>query len=57
MTFTEEKRCIFWGKNSILKWKYHRDFWKDEGKEAFDNYIKKRESEESGAVDESKTGV
>ncbi len=19
MTFTEEKRCIFWGKNSILK--------------------------------------
>ncbi len=149
MTFTEEKRCIFWGKNSILKgfriagmvvlgiiaaaifalvfgyfvmllwnwlmpllfgltvitywqafgivilaklifgavgrggkprghdhwkewgpsqdkwkmengpgrWKYHRDFWRDEGKEAFDNYIKKRESEENGAVDESKTGV
>jgi hypothetical protein len=33
-------------KNGPDKWKYHRDFWRDEGKEAFDSYIKKRESEE-----------
>jgi len=43
-------------KNGPDSWKYHRDFWRDEGKEAFDNYIKKRESEESKSEDEQNTG-
>ncbi len=42
-------------KNGPDRWKYHRDFWRDEGKEAFDNYIKKRESEENRCDDEQKT--
>ena len=42
-------------KNGPDKWKYHRDFWRDEGKEAFDNYIKKRESEENKSEDEENT--
>ena len=46
-----------WGmKNGPSLWEYHRDFWRDEGKEAFYNYIKKREPEESGADDEQKSG-
>ena len=42
-------------KNGPDKWKYHRDFWKEEGKEAFDNYIKRRESEENESGDEENT--
>jgi hypothetical protein len=41
-------------KNGREKWKYYRDFWKGEGKEAFENYMKKRESEEN-ISDEEKT--
>ncbi|HEB29358.1 MAG TPA: hypothetical protein ENI15_00570 [Spirochaetes bacterium] len=41
-------------KNGPGRWKYHHDFWRDEGKEAFDNYIKKRESEVNMSEDEQK---
>ena len=43
-------------KNGPVRWKYHCDFWRDEGKEAFDIYMKKGESEESGTDDEQKAG-
>jgi hypothetical protein len=42
-------------KNGSRKWKYFRDFMKEEGKEAFERYMKKRESEVNGADEEQKT--
>jgi len=27
------------------KWRYYRDFWKDEGQEAFEKYVQRRASE------------
>jgi hypothetical protein len=29
------------------KWRYYRDFWKDEGQEAFDKYVDRRTAEET----------
>jgi hypothetical protein len=35
-------------KDEKNRWRYYRDFWEKEGKEAFDRYVEKRKSEEEG---------
>jgi sterol desaturase/sphingolipid hydroxylase (fatty acid hydroxylase superfamily) len=32
--------------SSRERWSFYRDYWKDEGKKAFEEYMKKRQSEE-----------
>ena len=36
-------------KNKFNRWKYYEQFWKDEGKARFDEYVEKMEREKTGA--------
>lgn len=36
----------FKGRHEEKDWKYYRDFWRDEGKEAFEAYVRKTEEQQ-----------
>lgn len=36
---SKSSKCKNHGKGSFSKWKHYDDFWKDEGNEAYENYV------------------
>lgn len=36
---SKSNKCNSNGKGSFSKWKYYDDFWKEEGNEAYENYV------------------
>ena len=44
--FSSRRKRIFKHHPFDKRWKYYEDYWKEEGKEAFDDYVKRKEEEE-----------
>jgi hypothetical protein len=52
------KDCGDWGDSNEWKvkgdwhnWKYYKDYWREEGKESFEKYLQKRDSEKKSDTD------
>ncbi len=43
--FMSRKKRIFPGHPFDKKWKYYDDYWREEGEEAFNEYVRKKEEE------------